>query len=236
MSVIHASDPLKDDLARLGVDLPELVAENRDVLTNWRGHHPPDGYVCSLPCTVKEPVLRAAVIHVLEQIGRTHFDDSQRLEECVLGVVPFDEDTAPTWTLLQEPHDLGRWCPLDMFDPASSGWIYLNDCMEMDFDLACVIFAHECGHAACRRRDWVDPDDAGVSVRWLAEARANQYVIEWGFGRELWEARASGTDFVITYEDVREARRQAERGLTPALARCPGGDEEHVDVVGVIGA
>ena len=75
----------------------------------------------------------------------------------------------------------------------------------MDFDLACLAFAHECGHAVCRTHDWIEPEDVDLSAKadidWLAEAWANQYVIEWGFLEQLVKARGDGL-LLITFAEI----------------------------------
>lgn len=89
MLLLHAKDLTPQELRGLGTNLLQRLAAERWALSKWRGNRPPEGYVLTLPSRLTNPILRAAVRHVLEQVGSTHFDDAMRLEERVLGVAPF---------------------------------------------------------------------------------------------------------------------------------------------------
>ena len=218
MLVLHATDLTRRELRGLSADLIQRLAKERWVLSRWRGNRPPEGYVLTLPCRLASPVLRAAVRHVLEQVGSTHFDDAMRLEERVLGVAPFGPEVDElVGAVCPEPGHLGMWRPCLPDDPTCCGYICLSEDAGMGLDRGRLVFAHECGHAVCRTQAWGGPEDIDVpdhpDIDWLAEARANQYVIEWGFLEQLLKARSDGL-LLVTFADIERVRHlQGETGL-----------------------
>lgn len=214
MMVLFAGSLTPQEMRGLSTDLVQELAEEKWALSKWHGRRPPEGYVCSLPSRLTDPVLRAAVRYVLDQIDATHVDDALRLEERVLGVVPFGMEVDEWFGVVRaEPSQLGVWLCL-MPGRCASGWICLNEEAGMDFDAACLVFAHECGHAVSRGTEWRGGHVPCAKAEWLDEADANQFVIEWGFGKQLRRAKANGQAF-ITFDDL----RTAGRGVCPCSTR-----------------
>ena len=198
MSKVMARRLTDEDLACLGSECLEQVQCDQRQLCMSTGRRTPDCYVCHIPCTVRTPVLRAAIREVLDRITQTHFDDALRLEETVYSIDPMD--SVPDASRQCESRALaGLWHP---------PFILLQD-RTLDFEIACAVFAHACGHAAHRGECFVDRLESELPTEWFADANASYYAVRWGFSRQLEKAREQGTQ-LVTLSDLKREHKWLE--------------------------
>jgi hypothetical protein len=158
----------------------------------WRnrlGCRPPKDYKLFIRTKIETPVIKQAIECVVEQIGRHFYEDAVRLEQKVGVVLPFKKPGKCYGCWIPCPRTYYRY---------RKGIILL--CEDMDFDLACVVFAHECGHAV-NRKEYIEYAFEGVRRDAIDEAAANYYVERWGFGEQLKHVKDKGIGFV-TREDL----------------------------------
>lgn len=203
-TILDSRNLSRNDLAHLGLNVRDQAVDDQWEV-EWRaGDRRPRGYVCVIPCTLRAKGLRRAVHEVLERIAHASYEDALRLEDRVLSIDPIEpvdglslvelaadrliaesHPLGTSWGASIVPHTaapdavLGRWIPT--LGVGSRGRIHMRD-ERMPLDLARVVFAHECGHAASRGQyvrealKWEEPSD------WLAEEDANDYLVKWGLG------------------------------------------------------
>ena len=94
----------------------------------------------------------------------------------------------------------------------TGGHVLLRD-EDMDFEFACVLFAHECGHAV-HCEEFLQDRLEGVPTYLLKEAAANYYVQRWGFSDQL--AYSGGKSVVPTSSS---AKRLPKSNLTVQKVR-----------------
>jgi hypothetical protein len=158
-----------------------LQNQKQEKVHVWRnrvGNRPPKDYQLFIRTKIEKPVVKRAIDHVFERIGRHFYGDALRLEERVGIILPLRKRAKGC---------CGRWIP---FPPSyrryKKGIILLKE--DMDFNLACVVFAHECGHAVSRN-EYMEYASEGFYQHAIHEAAANYYVDRWGFDEQLENAR-----------------------------------------------
>ena len=190
MSIVRARDLTQDDLEYLGSSVAEIVEAEREELLNPVLNRPPKDYACSLSVEIKSKVIRKAIGYVLKRISEEFYGDALCLEERVVGIRPLENDS--DW--------LGCW---------DRGYVLLKDDEEMDFGLACMVFAHECGHAVYRG-EYIEYVLEGVLYSDIKEAAANYYVQRWGFGRQLKDAISKGLR-IVTRDELDRLRSYSQK-------------------------
>ena len=216
MTVLVAQDLASDDLRWLGPLVAEDVILDRREVRKSTGGRAPEGYVCTVPCQLKTPVLLEAVRAVLDRITTVSFEDALRLEKRVHVICPFPENLDESGAVEGALDDrggghhpagttLGAWAFAPAIDRSSR--IYLRD-MPMAANFACGLVAHEFGHAVSRGEYLRERLESEVPTYWFVEAQANYYAIKWGFAEELESLRDMANVQIITPWDLfREHKR-----------------------------
>ena len=175
------------------------------------GCRPYEDYECRIPYRVKSPPVQKAIKHVLHVLEEDFFEDALRLEEKVGIICP----------IKREAKLLGRWIPVPRtYWRYKKGIIIL--CETMDFDLACVVFAHECGHAVDRGEMKEEWEYSYLSDWFFSEAGANLYVRRWGFGEMLERVIEDHKAKTVTPDGLREINKKIPppgEGIRASVAR-----------------
>ena len=161
------------------------------------GCRPPEDYECGIPYRVKSPHVQNAVKHVLHVLEGDFFEDALRLEAKVGIVCP----------IKRQSKLLGQWIPFPRtYWRYKKGLIILRD--TMDFEMACVVFAHECGHAVDRGEMKEEWEHSYLSNWFFSEAGANLYVNRWGFGEMLERVMKKRKVETVTPDGLREINKK----------------------------
>ena len=128
----------------------------------WRnrlGNRPPKGYRLDIPTKVKTEPVKGAIEAVLNIVQSSFYEDAVLLEERVGIILP----------LTKQKDCSGMWVPYPpTYRKYGKGIILIRDNGELDFDKACLVFAHECGHAVTSHERW--------EGKKFSEGRANYYI------------------------------------------------------------
>ena len=175
----------------------------------WRnrlGYRPPQDYHCYIPVKkIQNSTVIRAIDYVLDQISQHCYEDAVRLERKVWAILPL-KATKANWKTL------GLWKPVTIVRRGrmySKGNIFLRDDGVMNYDLARIVFAHECGHAIdCGeyRAFW---DESCVPTRFYREAAANTVLYRWGI-EEIFERVQKSCEPQITWQRLKEIHQNLE--------------------------
>lgn len=163
------------------------------------GCRPPEGYKCIIPCRVKSPVVLKAIRKVLQVLEEDFFEDALRLEQKIRLICPM-------WRRVDVWGEYKRY----KYDDWQEKQGVLGIREDLDYDLACVVFAHECGHVVDRGDIARDRHPSLLPSKYFREAGANLYVQRWGFGALVDKVNKRENVEFITPEILQKASQESD--------------------------